>query len=242
MKTLYNCLIRCRFTFCIICLVWPGFTVAEALVDTAIHLGSRPKDDLDEFVKQVNLSFDQPVMLHRVFGPSDVPEGHHDPLYWAIFFTSSVDGHKLWGECNRIGPESVPLIPESRSRQLDSPKSFGELLNKKQTLQGSWADVTPVFSDSAKARLDCSFKSSQPIDKRAAMDALRKHFSDVQEKGGSPDLFGPNFYLLEAGISDQRSKHKVYRVKISSIDVTGPEIKVTAWFVAPDNHEHHDNN
>ena len=231
MNKFFGSSIRLGLACCAIFLFWPGFSAAESLVDIAIHLGSRPEDSLNEFEEQVHLSFDQPVMLQQIFGPSDVPEGHYDPLYWSVVFTSFVDGHKFWAKCNRIGPESIPLITKSKSEHVDSSKSFREMLDETKTLQGSWADVTPVFLDGTKTRLDCLFNSPQPIGKKAATDSLSKHFSEINSKSAPPDLFGPDFYFLEAENSVMRSSHIIDRATVSSIDVSGTEVTITAWHV-----------
>ncbi len=221
------------FIFCMISSIWPGAAMADPLVDIAIHLADRPETDLEEFMDHVMGSFSEPVVFDQSFGPNDMPDGHDDPMYWAVTFRTSVDGYKLWAQCNRIGHESVLLLRTPGYRGMTSSKSFADLLDPQLTLQGSWPDPMPAFANDATARLDCSINTEQHVDGNAATSALGAVFSDVQVKDGLPNLFGSGSFLIEASHGDWNSIRRLDSATIASDDSLGPKILITSWLLAP---------
>lgn len=220
--------------FLVFCSIWPVPAIADSLIDRAVRLAERPDADLEEFMELVSGSFVDPVQNYRYLRPEDVPSGHHDPQYWSVSFFTTVEGHRVTWQCNRIGRESDRLLRTPGYRGLNTSKSFADLVDPNVTLQGVWPDPMPTFANDAVARLDCSIDLGQlVIDADAAAKSLEMVFSDVQINDDMPNLFGSGFFLIEASRGELNSNRKLDNAIVTSIDTFGPNVRITSWLLLP---------
>lgn len=220
----------------VFCSVWPVSAVADPQINVAIRLAERPDADLEEFMELVSGSFVGQVQYDQALGPEDVPVGHDDPEYWSVIFSTTFEGYRLNWKCNRIGRKSDLLLRTPGYRDLNTSKTFADIVDPKITLQGFWPNPMPIFPDDAVARFDCSIDLGKlGTDATAIAQSLEAVFSDVQVKDDIPKLFGSGSFFIEAsGGGELDSIYKLDNAIVASTDSSGADMQITSWLLFPD--------
>lgn len=183
-----------RILLCVFCAVLPGMALSDPMTKAAIALAERPDLDLAGFAAHVAQTFGATAIIHKSFGPDDLPMGQSDRAYWSVGFTAEVGGARVLGLCNRIGPDGDALVRSKQQAFFTMSSSFTDGLDPTKTLQGVWPTPLPAFAPDAAARLDCQLTGldDMPVepDPQVIRAALAAVFSDVQDLAERAALFG----------------------------------------------------